>query len=194
MPDLSTLYSPAPYHIISYGTLLGSSIYQSFVNGIVSYRALSRPQFATLQAALTPVYFALQTALPVLMALTYPGVKTPSSSSSPLTTTTDPSPSSLPGFLEAKNRYTVLAPIATVFVLNAANLLWAGPVTTRIMKERKRQETRDGKKYHDPGPHSGEMQRLNRAFGQMHGVSALTNLVGLGVTVWYGVLLAERLQ
>lgn len=62
------------------------------------------------------------------------------------------------------------------------------------MKERKHQETRDGKKYHDQGPQSKEMQRLNKAFGRMHGVSALTNLVGLGVTVWYGFLLAERLH
>ena len=62
------------------------------------------------------------------------------------------------------------------------------------MKERKHQETRDGKKYYDQGSHSKEMQRLNRAFSRMHGISALTNLVGLGVTVWYGLLLAERLQ
>lgn len=62
------------------------------------------------------------------------------------------------------------------------------------MKERKHRETRDGKKYYDQGPHSKEMQRLNRAFSRMHGISALTNLVGLGVTVWYGLLLAERLQ
>ncbi|KAF6222767.1 hypothetical protein HO133_000815 [Letharia lupina] len=189
MSDLSILYSPAPYHIISYGTLLGSSIYQSFINGIVSYRALSRPQFSTLQAALTPVYFALQTALPVIMALTYPGVKSPSSLGG-ITT----EPSSLSGILQERNRWTVLAPIATVFALNAANLLWAGPVTTRIMKERKHQETRDGKKYYEQGPQSKEMQRLNRAFSRMHGVSALTNLVGLGITVWYGFLLAERLQ
>ncbi|KAF6237294.1 hypothetical protein HO173_004763 [Letharia columbiana] len=189
MSDLSILYSPAPYHIISYGTLLGSSIYQSFINGIVSYRALSRPQFATLQAALTPVYFALQTALPVIMALTYPGVKSLSSLSGNTTES-----SSLSGVLQERNRWTVLAPIATVFALNAANLLWAGPVTTRIMKERKHQETRDGKKYYEQGPQSKEMQRLNRAFSRMHGVSALTNLVGLGITVWYGFLLAERLQ
>ena len=141
------------------------------------------------EAALTPVYFALQTALPIIMALTYPGIKSPS----PLGNATT-QPSSLTGLLQESNRWTVLAPIATIFALNAANLLWAGPVTTRIMKERKHQETRDGKKYHEPGPHSKEMQRLNRAFGRMHGVSALTNLVGLGVTVWYGVLLAERLQ
>ena len=123
------------------------------------------------------------------MALTYPGVK----SISPLGATTIES-SSLSGILEEQNRWTVLAPIATMFVLNAANLFWAGPVTTGIMKERKHQETRDGKKYYDQGPQSKEMQRLNRAFHRMHGVSALTNLVGLGVTVWYGFLLAERLQ
>jgi len=55
-------------------------------------------------------------------------------------------------------------------------------------------ETRDGKKYYDDGPHSKEMERLNKAFSQMHGISALVNLLGLGVTMWYGFLLAERLQ
>ena len=55
-------------------------------------------------------------------------------------------------------------------------------------------ETRDGKKYFDQGPHSKEMQRLNTAFSRMHSFSALTNLVGLGITIWYGFLLAGRLQ
>ena len=60
--------------------------------------------------------------------------------------------------------------------------------------ERKHQETRDGKKYFDKGPQSREMERLNRLFGRMHGASAVTNLVSLGVAVWYGMLLAERVQ
>ena len=47
---------------------------------------------------------------------------------------------------------------------------------------------------YDPQPHSKEMTRLNKAFGRMHGASALTNLVGLAVTAIYGVVLAERLQ
>ena len=81
-----------------------------------------------------------------------------------------------------------------MFTLNALNLLWVGPVTTKIMKERKHQETRDGKKHYDSGPKSEEMQKLNRAFGRMHGVSALVNLAGLGITVWYGFLLAGRLH
>lgn len=126
------------------------------------------------------------------MAVTYPGVKSPSSLTSTFTTTAEPS--SLQGVLQEQNRWTVLAPIATICALNAANLLWAGPVTTRIMKERKHQETRDGKKSYDSGPQSKEMQRLNKAFGRMHGISALTNLVGLGVTIWYGFLLADRVQ
>ena len=55
-------------------------------------------------------------------------------------------------------------------------------------------ETRDGKKSYDPPPYSKEMTRLNKAFGRMHGVSALTNMAGLLVTVFYGVVLADRLQ
>lgn len=62
------------------------------------------------------------------------------------------------------------------------------------MKERKHQETRDGKKSYDTGPQSKEMLRLNKAFGRMHGISALTNLVGLSFTIWYGFLLADRVQ
>ena len=55
-------------------------------------------------------------------------------------------------------------------------------------------ETRDGKKSYDPAPHSKEMQKLNRAFGRMHGISSLVNLVGFVTTAWYGISLAERLQ
>lgn len=54
-------------------------------------------------------------------------------------------------------------------------------------------ETRDGKKSYDAGPHSTEMQKLNRAFGRMHGISSLINLGAIIATMWYGVSLAERL-
>lgn len=68
-----------------------------------------------------------------------------------------------------------------------------GPVTTQVMRERKHQETRDGKRYYDLGSHSKEMERLNVRFGRMHGASALTNLVALGLTAVYGALLSDRL-
>lgn len=54
-------------------------------------------------------------------------------------------------------------------------------------------ETRDGKKYYDPGPKSAEMQRLNSSFARLHGASALSNMIGLGAMLFYGAVLAERL-
>jgi len=119
----------------SYGTLLGSEVFQSFVAGIVSYRALPRPAFSTLQTALFPVYFSMQTALPLIMAITYPG-----GSGKTLTGGTA-APSSISGVLAEQNRYTVLLPLATIFATSAANLLVVGPQTTKTMRERKHQGT-----------------------------------------------------
>lgn len=38
------------------------------------------------------------------------------------------------------------------------------------------------------------MQRLNKSFGRLHGVSSLLNMAGLIATMWYGVTLAERME
>jgi len=54
-------------------------------------------------------------------------------------------------------------------------------------------ETKDGKKSYDPAPHSSDMLKLNKAFGKMHGISTLVNLAGFVATIWYGVLLSERI-
>jgi hypothetical protein len=67
----------------------------------------------------------MQTALPVVLALTYPG------SSSPLGTGS--------GILAEGNRWSVIVPLATMFVTSLANLAFIGPATTNIMKERKHQ-------------------------------------------------------
>jgi len=56
-----------------------------------------------------------------------------------------------------------------------------------------RVETRDGKKSYDAGPHSQDMQRLNRNFATLHGVSSVLNLMGFASAVYYGFVLAERL-
>lgn len=81
-----------------------------------------------------------------------------------------------------------------MFVSALLNKIWIGPATTRIMKERKHQETRDGRKSYDPEPHSKEMKELNRAFGKMHAASSVLNLGGWMVMMWYGVEIARRLQ
>lgn len=84
--------------------------------------------------------------------------------------------------------------IGTMFVTGVVNLVYVGPQTTEIMKIRKHQETKDGKKSYDKGPHSKEMAALNKQFGILHGISSLVNLVGFLSMCWYGVLLGEGLR
>ncbi|RJE21206.1 hypothetical protein PHISCL_06449 [Aspergillus sclerotialis] len=169
---------PRPYHILSYGTLLGSQVYQTFVSGIVAFRALPRPQFASLQSAQFPIYFSLQSGLPLILALT---------------SSKNDQVNSLSDLLAAENRCTFI-PLATAMVTGLVNMFILRPITMNVMRERKHQETRDGKKSYDPPPHSKEMMALNKKFRRVHGLSSLVNLVSLFATVYYGVVLGKRLS
>jgi hypothetical protein len=59
-------------HLLSYSTLLGTTLYQSFILTKLAYRSLPRAAFISLQKAVFPVYFKLQTGLIFLSALTVP--------------------------------------------------------------------------------------------------------------------------
>ncbi|KAL2003596.1 hypothetical protein VTN02DRAFT_3142 [Thermoascus thermophilus] len=177
------MFDLGSFHILSYGTLLGAQIYQSFIGGIISFRTLPRPQFSTLQSSIFPVYFSLQTALPIVTALTFPGERT----------ILGVGPSSINGVLAPENRFTTLLPLATVFVTGLSNLLVLGPMTDKVKEQRNQQEIRDGKKSYDPAPHSKEMLALNKKFGRLHGYSTLVNLVSLLATMYYGTVLGQRL-
>ncbi|RHZ68143.1 DUF4149 domain-containing protein [Aspergillus thermomutatus] len=166
----------------SYGTLLGVQVFQAqqtFIGGIIAFRVLPRPQFSTLQTATFPVYFTLQSALPVVVALT-------SSKGAQL--------NGISGLLAPENRFGTLLPLATVAVAGLINQVILRPLTVRTMKERKHQETRDGKKSYDPAPHSKEMMALNKKFGRLHGLSSLVNMVSLAATIYYGAVLSKRLS
>ena len=175
-----TTFHPGPYHILSYGALLGSTVFNSFVGNVVAYRALPRAQFAQLQTALFPPYFAIQTVLPLLLGLTYPAPSGPSAVSSGVSAL-------------LRSRTDLLYIVATA-VSGALNWWALGPLTTKVMKHRKHQETRDGKKSYDQGPHSEQMRRLNRNFMWLHGASSVANLVALVALVAYGWRLGARLS
>jgi hypothetical protein len=125
----------------------------------------------------------MQTALPVALALTLPAERTAISTR----------PGGFAGVLDTENRLQVLTPLATMLISGLLNVVYLGPATTKCMRERKHQETRDGKKSYDPGPHSQEMQLLNKKFEYLHGASSLVNLVGWIAMVWYGFYLGDRL-
>jgi len=126
----------------------------------------------------------MQTALPIILALTLPAERT----------AIGMVPSSISGVLEPANRLRVLVPLSIMLATAAANLIYLGPVTTQAMKERKHQETRDGKKSYDPPPHSKEMQTLNERFSRLHGASSLVNVASLAAAIWYAFYLADRMS
>jgi hypothetical protein len=69
MPLLSIL---PPIHLLAYSTLLGTELYQSFMMTKISYQALPRAAFTTLQKRVFPVYFQSQSLLILLVTLTSP--------------------------------------------------------------------------------------------------------------------------
>ncbi|TEA15540.1 putative mitochondrial outer membrane protein [Colletotrichum sidae] len=157
---------------------------KSFVNGITMFRVLERPAFSAAQNALFPVYFTIQTALPAVMALTFPGSASPFGVQE----------SSISGLVDESNRWGSLLPIATMFVTGLANLLVILPKTQKVMAARYAQEKKDGKKSYDKPPHSQDMLALNKSFGQLHGLSTIVNLAGFIAMISYGFTLASRLD
>ena len=80
-----------------------------------------------------------------------------------------------------------------ISIMGLVNWAIVGPATTKVMRDRKSQEHKDGKKSYDKGPQSKEMMGLNKKFARIHGISSLVNLGAVLVTGWYGVMIAERM-
>ncbi|KAF1816525.1 hypothetical protein P152DRAFT_388370 [Eremomyces bilateralis CBS 781.70] len=177
---MDAILSPTPYHILSYGTLLGANLYNTFVASILSFRTLPRPHFSALQSASFPIYFTIQTALPLAMALTYPSPSTSSSG---------------PRALLAHGTLATKTLLAIMFLGGLVNKAVLGPMTNAAMRRRKAQETREGKRAGEgrDAPVSGEMRALNRRFGVLHGVSSLVNLASVLASVGYAFELSQRI-
>ncbi|KAI1100827.1 hypothetical protein F4804DRAFT_344434 [Jackrogersella minutella] len=162
----------APLHLLSYSTLLGTELYQSFVMVKVCHQALPRSAFTTLQKRVFPIYFCGQTVLLLLTAATIPPY-------GPLT-------------LQASKSNWMPFTIAGVTAL--LNLMIYGPRTRQIMIDRIHQETRDNVKSNIPTEPSDDMRTLNMSFSRNHAMSIHLNLISMGAIVWWGWKLALRLD
>jgi hypothetical protein len=131
MPSVSDYKA---YHILSYGSFLGATLFQSFIGGVVAFKVLPRAQFSTLQKATFPVFFALQSVLGLALMVTYPGEKLLGVGNQYIRENVGFS-----GLLADSNRWSIFAPLATIFVTSVLNALIIGPATTRTMKERHHQ-------------------------------------------------------
>lgn len=155
----------APYHLLIYSVVYGSTAYQSFFSGIVAYKALPLEHFANLQSKVFPTYFAMQAVTTGLLLAT-------------------------PLFPLGNIGYAALG---TQFVGSLINTAFLGPRSNRIKAQREAQMELEGKHYKDPTA-SDTMKSLNKQFARVHGISVLLNLAGfVGLTV-YGFMLGHRLR
>ncbi|EFQ31016.1 uncharacterized protein GLRG_06160 [Colletotrichum graminicola M1.001] len=159
-------------HVIPYATLLGTSLFQTFVNTKSCHSELPRSAFTTLQKRLFPVYFRCQAVLLVLTAITFPPY----------------GPSSL--LLEKRD----WAPLAIVGLTTVANLFIYGPKTRQAMIDRVHQETRDAKRPDAVDEPSPDMNAVKRLFSFSHAMSIHLNIIGIFGMVWYGGRLASKLN
>ncbi|KAK1993236.1 hypothetical protein LX36DRAFT_693818 [Colletotrichum falcatum] len=162
----------APYHTISYAILLGTSVFQTFVNAKICHSQLPRSAFTTLQKRLFPVYFRCQAVLLVLTVVTFP-------------------PDGPLSLLRQKRDWI---PLATAGLTTIANLFVFGPTTRQAMIGRIHQETRDAKRPGAVDEPSPDMNAVRRRFSFSHAMSIHLNLVGIFGLVWYGISLASKLH
>lgn len=116
---LAPLADLAPYHLLIYGTLLGTELYQSFVMTKLCYQALPMSAFTNLQKRVFPVYFTGQSLLVLVTAATVPPY----------------GPASL---IQEKSDWIPLAIAGATAVLNWTS---AGPKTKQAMIDRIHQGT-----------------------------------------------------
>ncbi|KAJ5440186.1 uncharacterized protein N7458_011184 [Penicillium daleae] len=165
---LMTVGNLLPYHLLSYGALLGTEVYQSFVNTKLCFQALPMREFLTLQKRLFPVYFKCQVGLAALTAATHPPYSILSLAKDPWGT----------------------MPLVVVLVTGSLNWFVFGPRTTtaslirRALSESEEQsESTNGRKAH----------QANRDFARNHAMSIHLNAIALVATIWYGFSLASSL-
>ncbi|KAK4168254.1 putative mitochondrial outer membrane protein [Cladorrhinum sp. PSN259] len=177
-----------PCHLIVYSTLLGTQLYQTFVMTKVSYNALSRPAFRTLQKRVFPLYFKAQACLVLLNAITFPA--------------------SGPGGLATNKADWIPHLIAGVTAI--LNLSIYEPRTRRSMIQVAHQEARDAqtppkavasdserkeKEDSEPPPELLPVrQAAKKQFSRDHAMCIHLNLITIVATVIYGLRLASRVD
>ncbi|OIW22566.1 hypothetical protein CONLIGDRAFT_587083 [Coniochaeta ligniaria NRRL 30616] len=164
----------APYHLLSYSTLIGMSIFQSFTVVKTAHRVLPRPAFTTLQARLFPIYFQLQTLYFFLTAATFPPYG--------------------PVSLIKDGTSAALFSVAGTGVL--LNFFVYGPRTRQAMIDRSRKAGAPATTTDEDVEEASEeaVEALNKSFHKSHAMSLHINLITMGALVVYGWRLALRLK
>lgn len=206
MDVLKTMGNLLPYHLLSYGALLGTEVYQvilsilstllptpstnrsqSFINTKICYQALPMREFITLNRRIFPVYFSCQVGLAALTAATRP-------------------PFSIVSLVQD---VWSAVPLGVVLVMGSLNWFIYGPRTTTASLVRRalhgatwnflpRTGVTDAdmctkKKEISADSDEGKLHRANRGFAVNHAMSIHINAIALVATVWYGFSLSASI-
>ncbi|KAF5230177.1 hypothetical protein FANTH_13955 [Fusarium anthophilum] len=159
----------APVHLLSFSTLLGSQLYQTFIITKVTFKHLPRTPYINLQKNLFPIFFQGQALLLFLAAITLP-------------------PYGALSLIENKSDWI---PFAVSGFVSGLNLMVFGPRTRQLMLDRVEQGTLEGKTVEGP---SSTMEVIKKRFRTSHAMCIHLNLIGLGAHLWYTWRLASRLD
>ncbi len=102
---------------------------QTFINSPILFKNVERPVFSAVQGKLFPIYFAAQTVLPAILALTFPGSSLQGFSTG------------ISGFLDGTNRWDSFVPITAMFAAGLLNLVVLLPASQNVIKQRQGQGT-----------------------------------------------------
>ncbi|KAI8616900.1 hypothetical protein BC830DRAFT_1080286 [Chytriomyces sp. MP71] len=151
-------------HVVALGTLTGMVLHTTFVNSIIQYQTLSKSIFGHLQNAQFPPYFAIGSACALFLTAS---------------TARLGGFASLPAALSASGAGAFQTKLMAAAALGSvANWLWVGPVTTRVMLERKELVKKGAE------VQTKEMDAINWRFGAWHSVSSTLNLILVVASVW----------
>ncbi|KAM0425525.1 hypothetical protein ACHAPT_009314 [Fusarium lateritium] len=106
--------SLAPFHLLSFSTLLGSQLYQTFIVTKVAFKNLPRNPYVNFQKHIFPIYFHGQALLLFLSAVTFP-------------------PYGPVSLVQHKSDWI---PFTVSGVVSVLNLLVFGPRTKKLMLDR----------------------------------------------------------
>ncbi|KAJ5803821.1 uncharacterized protein N7518_000124 [Penicillium psychrosexuale] len=165
---LKTVGSLLPYHLLSYGALLGTELYQSFINTKICYQVLPMKEFIILQKRLFPIYFGTQVGLTALTAATYPPY-------SILSLVKDP---------------WGVASLCLIALTGCLNWFVYGPRTTTAILVRRALQ---GSESTDADSDGSKVLRANRTFARNHAMAIHLNAIAMIATVFYGFSLSATL-
>ncbi len=151
-------------HTISFATWFGTVAYTTFVAGITMFKNLPRQTFGKLQAKLFPKYFALSSFTLALQLITLKSLKA----------------------MTGKAAHSSAKALGVALLMTLINQFFLEPKSTSNMMERYELE--------DKGEQESDRYKTLKAnFGKFHGMSSLTNLIGLCAGVAHAVYLSATL-